>query len=345
MEPVKSPDEPLVEHTRLLRVDADSGRVETIAYVDTSNAGSIRVLASPTKSFAIVSHAEPIRRQVTADTDGSSRMETAGWNITLSRVGATGTMQTLTTFQRARGSATVIWAEDGMAALQSFRRQENQKPRTVEIWQRLDTRNGSLTDLPTKPKPLVQEGEPSIRVFETKAGVGAGGAAPPVPVLWLESTDRGSTRAFLATEATKGLVAPNGKSVAYQSRGALWVTRLERMPRAAFEEGWQKAVQSRAINNAKQLGLGILMYANDNNETYPSSQDVASLIGPYLGGTSMCDGFVYVQDGGRLADIEAPAETVIGYLPAPGGRAVMYADGHVKWWPETPATPKEKAKP
>jgi hypothetical protein len=40
---------------------------------------------------------------------------------------------------------------------------------------------------------------------------------------------------------------------------------------------------------------------------------------------------VYTFGGGSLASIDAPAETIIGYVTGPGGRAAIYADGHVKW--------------
>ena len=35
--------------------------------------------------------------------------------------------------------------------------------------------------------------------------------------------------------------------------------------------------------------------------------------------------------GGKLNEVNNPAETELGYVTAPGGRAVLYANGHVVW--------------
>jgi prepilin-type processing-associated H-X9-DG protein len=49
--------------------------------------------------------------------------------------------------------------------------------------------------------------------------------------------------------------------------------------------------------------------------------------------SSILEGFVYTFKGGKLSDVDKPAETVLGYIEGPGGRAVAYLDGHVKWVP------------
>lgn len=43
-------------------------------------------------------------------------------------------------------------------------------------------------------------------------------------------------------------------------------------------------------------------------------------------------GFVYTINGGPFPD--NPAETLLGYTPAPGGRWNVFADGHVAWAPD-----------
>ena len=44
--------------------------------------------------------------------------------------------------------------------------------------------------------------------------------------------------------------------------------------------------------------------------------------------------FVYTYSGPtNLSKIEKPSETALGYIPSPGGRALIFADGHVKWEP------------
>ena len=41
--------------------------------------------------------------------------------------------------------------------------------------------------------------------------------------------------------------------------------------------------------------------------------------------------FNYTFKGGDLANVEDPANTELGFVVGPGGRAVVYVDGHAKW--------------
>ena len=55
-------------------------------------------------------------------------------------------------------------------------------------------------------------------------------------------------------------------------------------------------------------------------------------ISPYLKNDAAVQSFTYVgPDGGPLTGVTSPATTIMGYIAAPGGRAVVYVDGHVKW--------------
>ena len=61
--------------------------------------------------------------------------------------------------------------------------------------------------------------------------------------------------------------------------------------------------------------------------------------GPYLKNPSVFEnpgtgdnGFVYSYGGPTgLAQITSPATTQLGYVSGPGGRAIIWADGHVTW--------------
>ena len=48
-------------------------------------------------------------------------------------------------------------------------------------------------------------------------------------------------------------------------------------------------------------------------------------------GADLFNGFVYTYGGGALKDIDSPTTTETGYVNGPNGKAVIYADGHVKW--------------
>jgi len=44
-------------------------------------------------------------------------------------------------------------------------------------------------------------------------------------------------------------------------------------------------------------------------------------------------GFSFALSGEKLSSITNPADTILGYVTGPGGRAIIYVDGHVKWEP------------
>ena len=104
------------------------------------------------------------------------------------------------------------------------------------------------------------------------------------------------------------------------------------------------ALNAQSMSNMKQLGLGMMMYAQDHNETLPPMQDAASwkkAIMPYIKNE---DVFVHpgtkaayvpnpLMNGRHLADIAEPANTIAATEAAPsadGTLAVLYMDGHVK---------------
>jgi hypothetical protein len=92
------------------------------------------------------------------------------------------------------------------------------------------------------------------------------------------------------------------------------------------------------------------MYVQDYDETFPPAGDaVMNQLTPYVKNgdvfnvfTSPGDshpGFVYMLDGGTLGAIKNPATQELGYLPGPGGRAMIYVDGHVEWRSDQPEAP------
>ena len=98
-----------------------------------------------------------------------------------------------------------------------------------------------------------------------------------------------------------------------------------------FAQARAKARQAACQSNMKQIGLGVMMYAQDYDETFPTGDDINSKLEPYLKNNSVFKGFNYTYGGGKMGDIANPAETSMGHVLGPGGRAVIYADGHVKW--------------
>jgi prepilin-type processing-associated H-X9-DG protein len=129
----------------------------------------------------------------------------------------------------------------------------------------------------------------------------------------------------------------------------------------ALAKAKQKATGIQCMNNIKQLNLGLMMYANDNKDVFPSGTAWCDTLIPYLGGSTkvlVCPQGApnrrsHYAVNARLAghsikDIQAPAQTVLvfeidGGWNVSGGRellpvkarhggayAIGFADGHVE---------------
>lgn len=170
----------------------------------------------------------------------------------------------------------------------------------------------------------VQNLTPSLE--GTKLGIRA-------PTVILSAKDAQSNEvSVVSTDAVNGELSPKLNGVSYQSQGSLMVRPMVKVPLEAYLKAKEAALKAKLVSNAKQVALAMLMYANDNNDTYLSKDSsLTNALGPYLKNNSLLDGFNYVLGGGNLNDIEQPATTVLGYFDGPGGRAVAYCDGHVKW--------------
>ena len=153
--------------------------------------------------------------------------------------------------------------------------------------------------------------------------------------------ESGLPMARAATETQKaGLTGLEfGLAIPGTVGGAVWAAPLLRVPRESFLQARRAALRQVAISNARQIGLSLRMYLQDYDETFPPGDgSVNDAIYPYLKNRDLFNnpatgqaGFSFSLGGEALSSIQNPAETIMGYLTGPGGRAVMYADGHVKW--------------
>jgi prepilin-type processing-associated H-X9-DG protein len=75
------------------------------------------------------------------------------------------------------------------------------------------------------------------------------------------------------------------------------------------------------------------MLAMDNDDVVPSGLSNDQLM-PYLKNQDLLNGFNYTFEGGSLSGISNPTDTEMGYVIGPGGRAIVYADGHAQWKPD-----------
>ena len=150
--------------------------------------------------------------------------------------------------------------------------------------------------------------------------------------VWLESLSKSENqRALLTADGEKVSLLPEANGAVFNALSALWFTPIVKMNKAEYLAARAAALKATAMSNARQLGLATLMFAQDNDEVMPGPDGIEANIGPYTGSSSLFDGFTYTYPGGSLADIVSPSETVLGHVAGPGGSAVIYADGHVKW--------------
>lgn len=89
-------------------------------------------------------------------------------------------------------------------------------------------------------------------------------------------------------------------------------------------------------SDARQVGLGILMYTADNNQTFPGAGGFHDSVYPYIKSDSVFtspngENFQYLAPADpKLADMEDPENTPLGEFSLPCADVVLYGDGHVK---------------
>jgi hypothetical protein len=85
----------------------------------------------------------------------------------------------------------------------------------------------------------------------------------------------------------------------------------------------------------------MMMYCQDYDENFPPSGEgkmIAEVVNPYLKNDSVFKdvstgkfGFTPAYNMTALSSYNTPATTPLGYLTGPGGRVIIYVDGHVTW--------------
>jgi prepilin-type processing-associated H-X9-DG protein len=246
-------------------------------------------------------------------------------------------------------AAEYRWTPDGRV-FASVGKMVNRK--VVWEWYRLNPAQGTAEKLNDAPPPNAVAPKPSYANHDEEAGdlvvrVGAVPTSqaefPPVPAVLLAYRDADSkgkapdekSFAYVSTDASHGALSPNGDSVAYVHKGVAMVRPLARVPKQLYTEMKQAAERTVAVSNAKQAALALMMHAGDYDDNLVASGgNWREQVMPYIKNEKILNAFTYTFAGGNMSAIEKPAETEIGYVTGPGGRAVAYADGHVKWVPD-----------
>lgn len=313
--PDNKPVPTIFQRQSLLWIDSQRGFVREIP----ETAGD-QVFVSPTRAYTVVVHGWP---NFAPDQ-----------TLTLTPIRADGVISPTVTLPKSLPLNNVIWSQDGSRlCLMSLERTPDNK-KVIPHWAAFDPQSGTLSPLEKAPAGYKPVPPPtgSLQLKVTTLKVQEGETVLHLPALWLETKEKSEApRTLISADAISGVLAPNGNAVLYVSQGAAWVTRMLRVPKDEFKAAQIRTQRTIVISNGKQLGLGVIMWAMDHDETLPSPDNISAEIGPYIKNESLLEGFNYTYKGGPIGDIAEPANTVLGTVEGPGGVAVIYADGHVKW--------------
>jgi prepilin-type processing-associated H-X9-DG protein len=235
--------------------------------------------------------------------------------------------------------ASAGWSSDGrLLVLAPLAKAGTKGPPTE--WKTLDLATGRLGT--TKSPPVQSPERPAsvspVRLSRSTATLGIEKTTETVSPLWI-AVPLGGKEGYrlINPDVSWWAVSPRNDAVACISRGTLLVTPLVRMGQAEVESARSRALDAVAANNAKQAMLGLIMYAADHDDTWPSGDgDIAATLEPYIKAREVLKDFHYLPPGGKTGDIESPATKAVGWVPAPSGYAVAFADGHVEIRPQLP---------
>lgn len=298
-------------YQRVTLISASSGTIVPIGLVrQDANSSLITVLVSPTRPFGILERIDEKTKIWRAfGPDGRLGAEVAVKRtdgLTLDREGDP--------IQIERTDAV----EGKLGKLQS---------------RRIDLTSGKMGEW----KPWTySRGEPQVGPYSVQTltvGSLKGVRAPGIVLSLLDGKeDEGGV---ISTDGSNPVLSPKGEAIAYVDQGVGMVRALTRIDRKVYDAAVRQRQIAEMVGRAKQIGLGLLQYAADKKDVLPGQGvNLQSAIGPYLKDNSLLEGFNYTFAGGDESEIEEPATTEMGYISGPGGRAVIYADGHAKWVPD-----------
>ncbi len=129
---------------------------------------------------------------------------------------------------------------------------------------------------------------------------------------------------------------PSEKSIAYTDNGALLLREIRPFDHDLAEKMKIEALKAQAMSIARQVGIALMLYAADMDEVLPNGENFVNRLTPYIKDRKMIAAFNYTYAGGPMDQIKDIANTELGFTMGPGGRAIVYADGHAKWVPDKP---------
>jgi len=279
---------------------------------------------SPSKPFAVLINSQTSKSPGGITTSSS----------TLQFVGAKGAFGNPVKIDSLFGN--YFWGSDGQfyGMLYAPRRSQSE-PKVPPTSMRVDPTSGLVPATMPAPYEPIETGRLKTLEVTTSVMLPQVKAKPLILALAQSGGDE-SKSLSLTTDGGKAMLSPKEDAVAYESQGMLLVRSLVSVPKLAYLKAKESADRQAALIDAKQSALALVMISLDCDGEFPSNvtgwQDKVM---PYLKDANVLGRFVYTFTGGVLGKDKNPAETILGFIPGPGGRAVAYADGHVIWEPDS----------
>ncbi len=357
-----SPDQPPLSDRTLLRADTTAGTVSRVTDFSVAKGGNwdwrmegsaAGLVVSPSQPLAYVSVNEdtetksgpPFRTSLRAYTPRGFRppvsLPDGAFGLTWMSDGKTVYSDTMVVIVQGklklRKQLTLVNLETGEVTqpekLPAIPASEKAKkaPSMRESWAiDVAAANASLQNSAGKPQP-------ASALWLRAAGTAKKEAAP-APAQGSVAADSLliATHARLETQ----LATENTAAVLFTRDGSLCATPIFRLPARALEDALRGIQRTATMSNAKQIGIALMMYSQDYDENLPlPGSGVQDAAGPYLKNPSVFanpgtgeNGFVYSYQGPTgVGQIGQPATTQLGFVSGPGGRAIIWADGHVTW--------------
>ncbi len=201
------------------------------------------------------------------------------------------------------------------------------KPRTsIGTWYQMNVRTGreEKLDRPPQTAAIGETADLKLSLNDAKVGGIASLTSP-------NSLNAGAS-ITVSKDATMASLSPLMNAIAYSSDGATFVAPIVKVSPEVVRQHKDSLERMEAIMNAKQIALAMISYSADYDDQLPDKATWAKDLSPYVKSERMFSEFVYSYNGPpKFTEIKEPSRTELGYIKVPGGRAVAFADGSVRF--------------
>lgn len=212
----------------------------------------------------------------------------------------------------------------------TYRSPNPQVRRTERLF--LDNR-GQLQTEPSNPAP-----DPLYALYASPTDINQAGTIQTITIEPLstgldldnENSPRVDALPF-AVDATFAEVSGNETALAYIHNQELYLRPIRRISGDELITLRIERERVQLINQAKQVGTGMMIYSADYDDQLPGGADISNALLPYLKNRELLKNFTPLTNGENIADW--PADKPIGFIEGRHGRALIMPDSSVRWSP------------